>query len=73
MNAERVIGSGLLVATLVFAADRAAAQPPAPSFAALQSVLKPGQQVVVRDDHGVFQGGTVVSIDASQLEIRWPK
>jgi len=60
----------LLLAALVLAANDAAAQAPVQSFADLQPLVKPGQQVIVWGDDGRKTTGRVVSLAGNQLEIR---
>lgn len=62
----------LLLVALVLAANEAAAQAPVQSFADLQPLVKPGQQVIVWGDDGGKTTGRVVSLAGNQLEIeRW--
>jgi hypothetical protein len=72
--ATNIGGRFLLLAALVLAANEAAAQAPVQSFADLQPLVKPGQQVIVWGDDGRKTIGRVVSLAGNQLEIqrrRW--
>ena len=68
--ATNIGGRFLLLAALVLAANEAAAQAPVQSFADLQPLVKPGQQVIVWGDDGRKTIGRVVSLAGNQLEIQ---
>ena len=68
-------GNILMFAAMVLVATDAAAQAPVQSFADLQPLLKPGQQVTVWNTDGRKVSGRVVAVSGDTLEIgrgsRW--
>ena len=65
-------GRTLLLAVVILVANDAAAQAPVQSFADLQHLLKPGQDVMVWDTDGRKVRGRVVVVRGGTLEIRRP-
>ena len=65
-------GRTLLLVVVILVADDAAAQLPVQSFADLQPLLKPGQDVMVWETDGRKIRGRVVVISGDTLEIRRP-
>jgi hypothetical protein len=74
MPSIRVTGVVGVCLGVLISAGAASAQPPAQSFADLQSTLKVDEQVIIRDKSGrISGGGRVVSIGGSRLELRFPQ